>query len=114
MARIIGLDVHRTFAEMAIYEHGRVRHAGRMTKQQDYAWARPSLTEQKRRKLELRAGQAAHRGQRGRAHAYNLKTLRVRARAIGEQADRAYQTLVAHWRPQPRKRGPGAANAARR
>jgi class 3 adenylate cyclase/tetratricopeptide (TPR) repeat protein len=30
MARIIGLDVHRTFAEMAIYEHGRVRHAGRI------------------------------------------------------------------------------------
>jgi transposase len=85
-----------------------------LTKQQDYAWARPSLTEQKRRKLELRAGQTAYRGQRGRAHAYNLKILRTRERAIGEQAERAYQTLVAHWRPQPRKRGTGAANAARR
>ena len=41
--------------------------------------------------------------------AYNLKTLRARERAIGEQAERAYQTLVAHWRPQPRKRGTGAA-----
>jgi transposase len=85
-----------------------------LTKQQDYAWARPSLTEKKRRALELRAGQPAKRGQRGRAHAYNLKTLRTRERAIGEQAERAYQTLVAHWRPQPRKRGTGAANAARR
>jgi transposase len=85
-----------------------------LTKQQDYAWARLSLTEQKRRKLELRAGQAAHRGQRGRAHAYNLTTLRARERAIGEQAEPAYQTLVAHWRSQPRKRGTGAANAARR
>ena len=40
-----------------------------LTKQQDYAWARPSLTEKKRRALELRAGQPAERGQRGRAHA---------------------------------------------
>ena len=30
MARIIGLDVHRTFAEVAVQEHGRVRHAGRI------------------------------------------------------------------------------------
>ena len=85
-----------------------------LTKQQDYAWARPSLTEQKRRALELRAGQPAERGRRGRAHAYNLTTLRTRERAIGEQAERAYQTLVTHWRPQRPKRGTGATNAARR
>jgi transposase len=29
--RIIGLDVHRTFAEVAIREHGRVRPAGRIS-----------------------------------------------------------------------------------
>ena len=85
-----------------------------LTKQQDYAWARPSLTEQKRRALELRAGQPAERGRRGRAHAYNLTTLRTRERAIGEQAERAYQTLVTHWRPRRPKRGTGATNAARR
>ena len=85
-----------------------------LTKQQDYAWARPSLTEQKRRALELRAGQPAERGRRGRAHAYNLTTLRTRERAIGEQAERAHQTLVTHWRPQRPKRGTGATNAARR
>jgi len=85
-----------------------------LTKQQDYAWARPSLTEQKRRALELRAGQPAERGRRGRAHAYNLTTLRTRERAIGEQAERAYQTLVTHWRPQRSKRGTGATKAARR
>jgi transposase len=85
-----------------------------LTKQQDYAWARPSLTDKKRRALELRAGQPAARGQRGRAHAYNLKTLRTRERAIGEQAERAYQTLVTHWRSQRPKRGTGATKAARR
>jgi len=85
-----------------------------LTKQQDYAWARPSLTEQKRRALELRAGQPAERGRRGRAHAYNLTTLRTRERAIGEQAERAHQTLVTHWRPRRPKRGTGATNAARR
>jgi transposase len=30
MVRIIGLDVHRTFAEVAVHEHGRVRQAGRI------------------------------------------------------------------------------------
>jgi transposase len=79
-----------------------------LTKAQDYAWARPLLLEQKRRALELRAGVSAHRGRRGRTYAYNLKTLRQRDRAIGEHAERAYQDLVAHWRPQrpPRIRRP--------
>jgi len=53
--------------------------------------------------LELRAGQPAER-----------KTLRTRERAIEEQAERAYQTLVTHWRPQRPKRGTGATKAARR
>jgi transposase len=86
-----------------------------LTKAQDYAWARPLLLEQKRRALELRAGAPAHRGRRGRTYAYSLKALRQRDRAIGEHAERAYQDLVAHWRPQrpTRTRRPRGADAPR-
>ena len=30
MRRVIGLDIHRTFAEAVIWEEGRLRHAGRV------------------------------------------------------------------------------------
>lgn len=89
-----------------------------LTKAQDYTWARPSLTNQKRRTLELRAGQPARRGQRGRAHAYNVRELRAREREISVQAEHAYQELVAHWKPQRptrrAKRSTGATKEARR
>jgi transposase len=77
-----------------------------LTANQDYAWGRPLLAAQKRRALELRAGLPARRGQRGATHGYNLKERRDQEREIGAQAERAYQTLVAHWRPQrPRRLG---------
>jgi transposase len=40
---------------------------------EDYAYQRPSLTAQKLRALELRAGMPSHRGQRGSTHAYNVE-----------------------------------------
>lgn len=72
-----------------------------LTRDEDYAFARPSLTTNKLRKLELRAGAPAHRGRRGATHAYSLKETRRRERALGLQAERAYQQLTAHWRPRP-------------
>ncbi len=75
-----------------------------LTREQDYAWGRPLLWAQKRRSLELRAGLPARRGQRGSAHGYNLKERRAQKQAIGAQAERAYQTFVAHWRPQRPRR----------
>ena len=59
--------------------------------QRDYAFSRPSLVAKKTRALELRAGATAHRGQpAGSAAAYNLRTVRDRERALGEQAEAAY------------------------
>lgn len=86
-----------------------------LTKGEDYTWARPALLQKKRRSLELRAGWPTRHGQRGRAHDYNLKEIRLRDRAIGEQAERAYQQLVAHWQPRrPRKKKcTGATTEAR-
>jgi transposase len=67
----------------------------------DYAFARPSLIAQKQRALELRAGLPARRGQRGSAAAYNSKSVRRRERQLAEQAETAYQTLIAQWQPKP-------------
>ena len=75
-----------------------------LTKQSDYLWARPSLVANKKRSLELQAGQPAKKGnRRGAAYAYNIKALRTQEMAIAEQAERAYEQFVSQWRP----RGPG-------
>lgn len=69
-----------------------------VTKDQDYAFARPSLVTHKRRKLELAAGAPSRRGNnRTPGAAYNDKHRRNQEKEIAEQAERAYQVFVAHW-----------------
>jgi transposase len=71
------------------------------TKGQDYAFARPALVTHKRRKLELAAGAPSRRGNyRTPGAAYNDKHRRAAETAAIEQAELAYQVLVAHWQPQ--------------
>jgi transposase len=66
--------------------------------ERDYAYARPSLVAKKTRARELRAGAPAHRGRpAGSAAAYNLRTVRDRERALGEQAEAAYNHLTRSW-----------------
>ncbi len=68
--------------------------------QRDYAFSRPSLVAKKTRALELRAGAPAQRGQpAGIAASYNLRTVRDRERALGEQAEAAYTHLTRTWQP---------------
>jgi transposase len=75
-----------------------------VTKDQNYAFARPGLLSHKRRKLELAAGAPSRRGNHGTpSAAYNSKQQRAEENAAVEQAERAYQVFVAHW--QPRKPG---------
>jgi transposase len=85
---------------------------------EDYAFARPSLTAQKLRKLELRAGAPSRRGQKGKAAAYSLKEARRRERELAEQGERAYRQLVADWqakapKKEDEKKGVAAASGAR-
>lgn len=86
-----------------------------ITKGEDYAFARPSLTAQKLRRLELRAGLPSKRGQKGNAAGYSLKAVRARENALNEQAEHAYRQLVADWQAKAPKResGVAAANGAR-
>ncbi len=87
-----------------------------IAKDEDYAFARPSLTAQKLRRLELRAGLPSKRGQKGRAAGYSLKEVRARENALNEQAERAYAQMVADWQakaPATKTVGVAAANGAR-
>src|SRR5215210_13923 len=64
-----------------------------VVKDEDYAFARPSLTDKKRRALELRAGLPSRRGQKGRAAAYSLKEVRRRENELASQGEQAYRQL---------------------
>jgi hypothetical protein len=75
-----------------------------IVKNQDYAFARPSLTAKKYRALELRAGLPPRRGHKGSAAAYSLKQIRLRENETTAQAETAYRQMVAGW--QPRKPAP--------
>src|SRR3954454_16334994 len=86
-----------------------------VTKGEDYASQRPSLTAQKLRALELRAGMPSRRGQKGKAASYSLKDVRRRERELTEEAEHAYRQLVADWQAKapPKAKGVAAANGAR-
>ena len=81
---------------------------------EDYAFARPTLTDKKLRALELRAGQPSRRGKKGTAAAYSLKEVRRRELELSEQAERAYRQQVADWQAAgPASQGVAAANGTR-
>lgn len=83
-----------------------------LSKDEDYDWVRPALTQRKLRALELQSGLVSAKGsRRGRAYAYNLPAVRALECRSAEQAERAYERFVARWRPQGR---PKAAQASRR
>jgi transposase len=87
-----------------------------ITRREDYAFARPSLTANKRRALELKAGVPSRRGQKGTAAGYSLKDVRAREKALAEQAERAYAQMVADWQaktPATKRVDVAAANGAR-
>lgn len=86
-----------------------------LTKRESYVWARPALHAKKLRDLELKAGHKAYRGQKGVAHAYNVKSLRDEERRWVEQAETAYTRFVAGWNPHgPKKVRTGATDEERR
>jgi transposase len=80
-----------------------------LSKEQDYAFERPSLTRQKLRRLELMAGaEQRPRGRRaGAAPVPTQAAMKAAERELAEQSERAYRRLVADWRKAP-KRGAGA------
>jgi transposase len=60
------------------------------------------------------AGHPAARGQKGAAHAYNLKSHRDQERRWVEQAEAAYARFVTGWNPRGPKARTGATKEERR
>jgi len=82
-----------------------------LTRQEDYAFARPALTRHKLRELELRAGAERHPGRRNLKNksGYHQQENRERERELSVQAELAYRRLVADWKATgPAKVGAGA------
>jgi transposase len=82
-----------------------------LTREEDYAFQRPSLTRKKLRQLELRAGAQRHPGSRDLTtkNAYTQRAHRERERELSERAELAYRRLVADWKASgPAKLGAGA------
>ena len=77
-----------------------------LTKDADYRWARPALVANKRRAMELQAGQPQKKGNRpGPAYAYNVKAIRNQEMDIARYAEQAYEHFVAQWETRPKVRG---------
>ena len=67
-----------------------------LTRDEDYAFAQPSLTKKKMRRLELQAG--APRWQGGRGVWSTNDAMRQAERELALQAQRAYERTVSDWR----------------
>ena len=77
-----------------------------LTKQEDYAFAQPSLTKKKLRRLELLAG--APKGEVRLGIWSTNKAMREAERELAQQAERAYERTVRDWQQTPKKGGAGA------
>lgn len=84
-----------------------------MTKNENSLWARPALHARKLHDLDLKAGYKPARGQKGTAHAYNLKSHRDQERRWVEQAETAYARFVTGWNARGPKVRTGAAKEER-
>jgi transposase len=79
-----------------------------LTRGQDYAFARPAMTRNKIRRLELLAGAAPQKGRKGVAGGKS-KAVFDAERELSRQAEAAYRRLVSDWSASgPPKRGAGA------
>ena len=79
-----------------------------LTREEDYAYARPSMTRSKIRGLELAAGAPPRKGVRGIAGNKNAQT-REAERELARRAETAYRRTIADWKAGgPSKAGAGA------
>ena len=70
-----------------------------LRREEDYAFARPTLVAQKIRKAELAAGAPSRRGGRGKRPAVPATERKRLEKELAAQAEVAYRRLVADWRP---------------
>jgi transposase len=71
-----------------------------LTREEDYAFQRPSLTRRKIRKVQLRAGAPRRQGRRDHddVDTYHHIEHRERERELSSQAEQAYKRMVKDWK----------------
>lgn len=85
-----------------------------LTKEQDYAFARPSLVAQKLRRLELRAGAPRRKpGPKPGSSRVQRDEQKRRERELVERSEHAYRRLVADWRASGTKEAGAGATPGR-
>jgi transposase len=77
-----------------------------LTREEDYAYAQPSLTRKKLRRLELRAGAPKGKVERG-LWSTNV-AMRRAEQELARQGERTYERMVADWKAKEKKAGAGA------
>jgi transposase len=80
-----------------------------LSHEQDYAFARPSLTREKLRRLELLTGAARNRGRRHPERVFAPRRQHELERELAAQAEAAYTRLTADWTARQPKASAGAA-----
>jgi transposase len=78
-----------------------------LTRKEDYAFGRPTLTRRKLRQLELAAGAERRAGGRPKKGAPSLKEQAKAEVELARQAETAYRRLLADWQKAPKKKGAG-------
>jgi transposase len=78
-----------------------------LSREQDYAFARPAMTRNKIRRLELLAGAPPQKGRKGIAGGKS-KAVFDAERELSRQAEAAYRRLVSDWRSTGPRAGAGA------
>src|SRR5437588_7111714 len=79
-----------------------------LTREEDYAFGRPSLTRRKLRALELKAKDGWRRGRYSGPRVNESRKEREREAEFAEQMESAYRRLVQDWQPKPPRSGAGA------
>jgi transposase len=94
-----------------------------LTREEDYAFARPSLVREKLRRAELLIGAERRQGQRNPVRVFATNAQHRLEKQLAAQAEIAYRRLVQDWQPTVKKgasaapgrasRGPSSGQAAR-
>ncbi len=74
-----------------------------LTREEDYAFGRPTLTRRKLRALELKVDKGWRQGKYSGPRVHETRKDREHEREFAEQAEIAYRRLVADWQPKKRK-----------
>ena len=85
-----------------------------LSRGEDYAFARPSLTREKLRRLELMTGAEPRKGKRNPVRVFATREQHQLDKELAAQAELAYRRLVQDWQPAIKGAGAAPGRASRR